>query len=215
MTHVPSGRRSRGRCSPWTNAPGGPRLCWRSWTPCRRQPFLDLDPPQRRQRTLDGLKRVLLREARCSPAPGVRRPALDRRRDAGVARPVGREPPTAPLLLLVNYRPNTSRLGSKTYYTQLRLDPLPPASARHSGTAAGDDSSVAPPHRCSCTHGRQSLLLEESVRTLIETGSWWALQGYRLVHPPGHADAGHVQAVLAARIDRPRGGETPAPDPPP
>ena len=39
--------------------------------------------------------------------------------------------PTARLLLLVNYRPEYQHgWGSKTYYTQLRLDPLPPASAR-------------------------------------------------------------------------------------
>ena len=38
--------------------------------------------------------------------------------------------PTPLLLLLVNYRPEYQHgWGSKTYYTQLRLDPLPPASA--------------------------------------------------------------------------------------
>ena len=30
-------------------------------------PFLELDPPQRRQRTLDGLKRILLRESQVQP----------------------------------------------------------------------------------------------------------------------------------------------------
>ena len=30
-------------------------------------PFLQLDPPQRRQRTLDGLKRVLLHESQVQP----------------------------------------------------------------------------------------------------------------------------------------------------
>jgi predicted ATPase len=38
--------------------------------------------------------------------------------------------PTARMLLLVNYRPEYQhRWGNKTYYTQLRLDPLPPRSA--------------------------------------------------------------------------------------
>jgi hypothetical protein len=38
--------------------------------------------------------------------------------------------PTPRLLLLVNYRPEYQHgCGSKTYYMQLRLDPLPPASA--------------------------------------------------------------------------------------
>ena len=38
--------------------------------------------------------------------------------------------PTARLLLLVNYRPEYQHAwGGKTYYLQLRLDPLPPESA--------------------------------------------------------------------------------------
>ena len=42
-------------------------------------PFLQLDPPQRRQRTLDGLKRILLRESQVQPlAAGLRGLALDR-----------------------------------------------------------------------------------------------------------------------------------------
>ena len=39
--------------------------------------------------------------------------------------------PTARLLLLVNYRPEYQHAwGSKTYYRQLRLDPLPPRERR-------------------------------------------------------------------------------------
>ena len=38
--------------------------------------------------------------------------------------------PTARLLFLVNYRPEYQhRWANKTYYSQLRLDPLPPESA--------------------------------------------------------------------------------------
>ena len=56
-------------------------------------PFLSLDPLQRRRRTLEALKRVLLRESQVQPAaPGLRRPALDRLGDAGRARYAGREP---------------------------------------------------------------------------------------------------------------------------
>ena len=39
--------------------------------------------------------------------------------------------PSAPALLLVNYRPEyTHQWNSKTYYTQLRLDPLGDESGR-------------------------------------------------------------------------------------
>jgi class 3 adenylate cyclase len=52
-----------------------------------------LDPPRRRRRTLDGLKGVA-RARKPAPAacPGVRRPALDRRRNPGPARQPGRKP---------------------------------------------------------------------------------------------------------------------------
>ena len=43
-----------------------------------------LNPSQRRQRTLDALKRLLLRESQVQPLAGLREPALDRRRDPGV-----------------------------------------------------------------------------------------------------------------------------------
>ena len=47
--------------------------------------------------------------------------------------------PTARILLLVNYRPEYRHTwGSKTYYTQLRLDPLPPQAPRPSSrTSSG------------------------------------------------------------------------------
>ena len=115
--------------------------------------------------------------------------------------------PSAQLLLLVNYRPEYQHgWGSKTYYTQLRLDPLPPASADAFLQALlGDDPSLAPltPLLIARTEGNP-FFLEESVRTLVETG---VLQGERGAYRLGHAlqsirVPATVQAVLAARIDR-------------
>jgi predicted ATPase len=81
--------------------------------------------------------------------------------------------PTAHLLLLVNYRPEYQHgWGRKTYYTQLRLDPLPEASADELLRALlGDDASLAPLKRLLIerTVGNP-FFLEESVRTLVETG---------------------------------------------
>ena len=94
-------------------------------------PFLTLDPPQRRQRTLEALKRVLLRESQAQPLLLVFEDLhwIDTETQALLDRLV-ESLPTARLLLLVNYRPEYQHgWGSKTYYTQLRLDPLPPASA--------------------------------------------------------------------------------------
>jgi tetratricopeptide (TPR) repeat protein len=115
--------------------------------------------------------------------------------------------PTARLLLLVNYRPEYQHgWGSKTYYTQLRLDPLPPASADELLQALlGDDPSLAPLKQLliARTEGNP-FFLEESVRTLVETGVLVGEHGaYRLVQALLTIQVpATVQAVLAARIDR-------------
>ena len=106
-------------------------------------PFLRLDPSQRRQRTLVALKRVLLRESQGQPLLLVFEDLhwIDAETQALLDSLV-ESLPTARLLLLVNYRPEYQHgWGSKTYYTQLRLDPLPPASADEFLQALlGDDS---------------------------------------------------------------------------
>jgi len=115
--------------------------------------------------------------------------------------------PTARLLLLVDYRPEYQHgWGSKTYYTQLRLDPLPSASADEFLQALlGDNPSLVPlkPLLIAQTEGNP-FFLEESVRTLVETGMLVGQRGaYRLANPLDSLQVpATVQAVLAARIDR-------------
>src|SRR4029450_8622970 len=110
-------------------------------------PFLTLDPPQRRQHILAALKRVLLRESQVQPLLLVFEDLhwIDAETQALLDSLVG-SLPTAPLLLLVNYRPEYQHgWSSKTSYTQLRLDPLPSASADELLEALlGDDPSLAP-----------------------------------------------------------------------
>src|SRR5262245_10353013 len=111
------------------------------------------------------------------------------------------------MLLLVNYRPEYQHgWGNKTYYTQLRLDPLPAASADELLQALlGDDASLAPltPLVIERTEGNP-FFLEESVRTLVETGVLVGTPGaYRLVQDVTALQVpATVLAVLAARIDR-------------
>src|SRR4029077_10910474 len=110
-------------------------------------PFLKLDPPQRRQRTLDGLKRLLLRESQIQPLLLVFEDLhwIDAETQALLDILVD-SLPTARLVLLVNYRPEYQHgWGSKTSYTRLRLDPRPPASADALLQALlGDAPGVAP-----------------------------------------------------------------------
>jgi class 3 adenylate cyclase/tetratricopeptide (TPR) repeat protein len=171
-------------------------------------PFFHLDPPQRRQRTLDALKRLWIRESQVQPLLLVCEDLhwIDSETQAFLNSLV-ESLPTAQLLLLVNYRPEYQHSwGSKTYYTQLRLDPLPPVRADEFLQALlGDDPGLKPlMHLLSTRTEGNPFFLEESVRTLVETG---VLVGepsaYRLAHAlPTVQVPATVQAVLAARIDR-------------
>jgi class 3 adenylate cyclase len=106
-----------------------------------------LDPPQRRQRTLDALKRLVLRESQVQPVLLVCENLhwIDTETQAFLDSLVD-SLPTARLLLLVNYRPEYQHgWGSKTYYAQLRLDPLPAVSADALlQVLLGDDASLEP-----------------------------------------------------------------------
>jgi len=170
--------------------------------------FLGLDPAQRRRRAIDGAKRLLLRESRIQPLLLVFEDLhwIDAETQAfldGLVESL----PTAPILLAVNYRPEYRHgWGSKTYYRQLRIDPLPPESADELLQGLlGDDPSVRAlkPLLIARTEGNP-LFLEESVRTLVETRAFLGEPGaYRLTRSIDSIQMpATVQAILAARIDR-------------
>jgi tetratricopeptide (TPR) repeat protein len=115
--------------------------------------------------------------------------------------------PAARLLLLVNHRPDCEvRWGNKTYYSQARIDPLPAPSAQELLAALlGSTPELDPIKRAliEATEGNP-LFLEESVRSLIESGVLTGGPGYW--RPVGSLPAGFVpptiEALVAARIDR-------------
>jgi len=167
-----------------------------------------LDPSQRRQQTLSAVKRLLLRESQVQPLILVFEDLhwIDSETQAMLESLV-ESLPTSRLLLLVNYRPEYQHgWANKTYYTQLRLDPLLPESAGEIlNSVLGND------------HGLQSLkqlliertegnpfFLEESVRTLVETKVLAGERGnYHLEKKVESTQVpATVQAVLASRIDR-------------
>jgi class 3 adenylate cyclase/tetratricopeptide (TPR) repeat protein len=167
-----------------------------------------LDPSQRRQRTLDALKRLFLRESQEQPLLLVFENLhwIDAETQAfldGLVESL----PAARILMLVNYRPEYQHgWGHKTYFTQLRLDPLPSASAEGMlqsllGIDAGLD--LLKQRLIELTQGNP-FFLEESVRTLVETQGLVGGQGaYRLARAlPSIQVPATVQAVLASRIDR-------------
>ncbi|HSF02608.1 MAG TPA: AAA family ATPase, partial [Solirubrobacterales bacterium] len=170
--------------------------------------FRGFEPPQRRQRTLDSVKRLLIRESQVQPLvlvfedlhwiDGETQALLD-----GLVEGV----PTAAVLLLVNYRPEYSHhWAGKTYYRQLRIDPLPPESVEELLRGfVGDGADLVPlKHLLAGRTEGNPLFLEESVQTLVETGVLAGERGaYRLTRPIDHLQIpASVQAILAARIDR-------------
>jgi predicted ATPase len=167
-----------------------------------------LDPRERRGRTLDGVKRVILRESQVQPVVVLFEDLhwIDAETQT-LLEALVESLPTARLLLLVSYRPEYRHgWGSKTYYRQLRIDPLPAATARELLDALlGHDASVEPlkPLLVRRTEGTP-LFLEESVRTLVETKMLVGARGaYRVVKPlEPLAVPASVTAMLAARIDR-------------
>jgi class 3 adenylate cyclase len=165
-----------------------------------------LEPAERRHRTLEAVRRLLLREAREQPLllifedlhwiDGETQTLLDRLIDSLA---------TARLLLLVNYRPEYQHAwSSKSSFTQLRLDALPAEStAELLDALLGDDTGLAPLKQHLVARGNP-FFLEETVRTLVETRALVGERGrYRLTQPV-HAlqIPATVQVMLAARVDR-------------
>jgi AAA ATPase domain len=167
-----------------------------------------LDPQQRRQRTLDGVKRLLLAESRVQPLLVVVEDLhwVDAESQAFLDALVD-SLPTARMLLFVNYRPEYEHpWGRKTYFREIRLDPLPPDTTDELlDSMLGNDPALQPLKRLLVdrTEGNP-FFVEESIRELVEMKFLAGERGhYRLVrateslHIPNSA-----RAILAARIDR-------------
>jgi class 3 adenylate cyclase/tetratricopeptide (TPR) repeat protein len=165
-----------------------------------------LDPAQRRQRTLNSVKSLLLRESQNQPLLIVFEDLhwIDAETQALLDSLV-ESLPTARCLLLVNYRPEYQHgWGRKTYYSQVRLDALPPESAVALLSALlGDDPALESLKRLLVRRGNP-FFVEESIRTLVETRALAGERGaYRLTRPIQAIEVpATVQVILAARIDR-------------
>ena len=167
-----------------------------------------LHPTQRRSRTLEACKRLLFRESQVQPLVLIFEDLhwIDSETQAFLNSLI-ESLPTSRVLLLVNFRPEyQSSWGSKTYYAQLHIDPLPPENAEElllGLLGGGEEQRDLRRTLIERTEGNP-FFLEESVRSLIEAGVLAGERGnYRLQAPLASIQVpGRVQAVLAARIDR-------------
>jgi predicted ATPase/class 3 adenylate cyclase len=173
-----------------------------------------VDPQLRRRRTFEAVTRLLLRESLNQPVLLLLEDLhwLDSETQAWLTL-FSERVASARVLLLVNYRPEYQHgWGSKTYYTQLRLDPLGPEEARALLTALLGDSTALQPltQFILAKTERNPFFMEEMVQTLVGQGVLRRepAGGMQLVAPvtTGALVALQlpptVQGVLAARIDR-------------
>lgn len=175
-------------------------------------PLAQMDPQVKRRRTLDAIKRLLLRESLKQPLMVIFEDLhwLDDETQAFLNL-LADSMANAPLLLLVNYRPEYHHdWNNKSYYTQLRLEPLRPENAGQMlDMLLGNDKEFIPLRRLIIekTEGNP-FFIEEMVQALLEQGIpqrapaeaestlKLAKSLDELKLPPT------LQAVLASRIDR-------------
>jgi len=113
---------------------------------------------------------------------------------------------SARILLLVNYRPEyRHEWGNKSYYTQVRLDPLGKQSAQEMLAAMlGEGKDLVALKRLiiNKTEGNP-FFMEEIVQALFEDGALVRNGAIKVARPlSGIQVPATVQAILAARIDR-------------
>jgi class 3 adenylate cyclase/tetratricopeptide (TPR) repeat protein len=170
-------------------------------------PLAQMDARVKKRRTLEAIKRILLRESLNQPLVVVFEDLhwMDSESETLLnllADSIG----TSRILLLVNYRPEYShKWGSKTYYMQLRLDPLGKESAEEMlSTLLGSDATLVPLKRIIAekTEGNP-LFMEEICLSLFEDGTLLRNEGVELAKPLASLRIPPtVQGIIASRVDR-------------
>ncbi|OLB49801.1 MAG: hypothetical protein AUH99_11110 [Candidatus Rokubacteria bacterium 13_2_20CM_2_70_11] len=167
-----------------------------------------LDPAERRQQTLEAVRRLVFRESLSRRTVLVVEDLqwIDRESQALLDSLV-ESLPASRLLLVVTYRPEyEDAWGGLNYWMQLPIVPLEqPRADELLHTLLGDDRGLIPLRQLLIRQAEGNpFFLEESVRALAETGALLGERGaYRLAHPLSTVQVpATVHAVLAARVDR-------------
>jgi len=166
-----------------------------------------MDQGIRRARTRDAIKQLLLRESLNQPMMIIfedlhwidddSRGVLD-----GLADSIG----TARILLMVNYRPEYHhQWANKTYYTQLRLDPLGPETSGELLSGLLGDAAELKPLKEIIVRRTQGnpFFIEEMVQVLFDEGVLARNGAVKLAKPLSSVRVpATVKGIIAARIDR-------------
>ncbi|MBV8453340.1 MAG: AAA family ATPase, partial [Deltaproteobacteria bacterium] len=170
-------------------------------------PLAQTDGQIKKRRMLEAIKRILLRESLKQPLMVMFEDLhwMDGESEAFL-KLLADSIATSRVLLLVNYRPEYShQWGSKTFYTQLRLDPLGKESAEEMlSTLLGSDATLVPLKRVIAekTDGNP-LFMEEIVLSLFDDGTLARNGEVKLAKPLALLRIPPtVQGIIASRIDR-------------
>ncbi len=172
-----------------------------------KDPLAQMDAKIKQRRTLDAIKRILIRESLNQPLMVIFEDLhwIDDETQALLnllADSIG----TAKILLLVNYRPEyRHEWGNKSYYTQLRLDPLGKDNAAEMlQSLLGKSAELEGLKRLIIekTEGNP-FFIEEMVQMLYEDGALARNGTVHLTSPLNELKIpATVQGILASRIDR-------------
>jgi len=185
-----------------------PSILWLLDAPLQASDKLPEDPALRRQQPLEGIRLLLLREARAQPLVVAFEDLhwIDAETQALLDSLVD-VMKSVPLLLLVNYRPEyQDSWSAHSHHRRLTLAPLEAGSAEALLAALLGDAEDLEPLRALVrrhTDGNP-FFIEETVRGLVESGALTGERGaYRLERAIEHIEIPPTaEAILATRIDR-------------
>jgi class 3 adenylate cyclase len=170
-------------------------------------PLSQMDPQVKRQRTLDAIKRIILRESNNQPVVIIFEDLhwIDAETQA-LLNLLADSIVNAPVLLLVNYRPEyRHEWGNKSYYSQLGLAVLDSGAVGEMLTMLlGDNTELDPLKRVIIerTEGNP-FFVEEMLQALFDEGALVRNGVVKVVRPLTQVRLPvTIQGILAARIDR-------------
>jgi len=173
------------------------------------EPLAQIDGQVKRRRTLEAIKRIFLRESLNQPVAVIFEDLhwIDGETQA-LLNLLADSIANARVALLVNYRPEyRHEWGNKTYYTQVRLDPLGAEGAEEmlKGLLGDGDALVSLRRLIIDKTEGNPFFIEEMVQALFERGLLLR-DGSGMVSLAGPLDEIRVpatlQGIIAGRIDR-------------
>jgi predicted ATPase len=166
-----------------------------------------MDPQIKKQRTLDAIKRIVVRESLKQPLIVIFEDLhwIDEQTQA-LLDLLADSIANAPVLLLVNYRPEyRHEWGNKSHYVQIGLKPLVRENAEELLTALLEDAVELQPLKRLVIErtGGNPFFIEEIVQALFDEGALVRNGAVKVMRSLSQIRLpATVQGILASRIDR-------------